>query len=304
MASKTAIDIPPGAGPGGSRGWHDVVYRALDVGLGRASPPARAWLSWHLDPAVYRGVRDIVAALVRPGDLTLDIGASWGLFTYRLARRVAPRGRVLAFEPNPLLLPSLEAIAAGRAGVAIYPFALSDTSGRAALHVPTLRRAVTRPRPIHPMASLTVPRNRRGAAHETVSVEVRRLDHVLGPDDARALTFVKCDVEGHELAVLRGAEATLASQPTILIEIEQRHQDASIDAVFEHLTARGYEGYVLRGNGLRPLAEFDVVRDQLTFLRPDAVFSAAPAGYLHNFLFVAAGTDVSALTASAALGEQ
>ena len=73
--------------------------------------------------------------------------------------------------------------------------------------------------------------------------------------------------------------------------------DTGIDEVFGHLAARGYEGYVLRDGGLRPVAEFDVDRDQVAFLRPHAVFSAAPAGYLHNFLFVAAGTDLSGLMA-------
>jgi len=161
-----------------------------------------------------------------------------------------------------------------------------------------LRRPVAPPRAIHPMASLSVPRNRTDAAHETISVEVRRLDDVLEPDAKRAVAFVKCDVEGHELRVLRGAEAVLAGQPAILIEVEQRHQDAPIDAVFDHLAACGYDGYVVRDGGLRPLAEFDVGRDQLAFLRPHAIFSAAPAGYLHNFLFVAAGTDVSGLMAA------
>jgi FkbM family methyltransferase len=297
VLAETEFEIPPGAGPGGARGWHDVLYRALDVGLGRASPTARAWLSWRLDPEVYRGFGKIVDALVRAGDTVLDLGASWGLFTYRLARRVGPRGQVLAFEPNPLLLPSLEAIAAGRPSVVIHPFALSDSTGRGSLHVPTLRRRLARPRAVHPMASLAVPRNRTDAAHDTVAVEVRRLDDVVSLAPEARVSFLKCDVEGHELAVLRGAERLLAQRPAILIEVEQRHQDTGIDAVFEHLTARGYDGYVLREGGLRPLAEFDVVRDQLVHLRPHAVFSAAPPGYLHNFLFLASGTDVSQLVA-------
>src|SRR3954452_3678339 len=50
VPARTAIEIPPGAGPGGRRGWHDVVYRALDVGLGRA-PRARARLLWRAGPA-------------------------------------------------------------------------------------------------------------------------------------------------------------------------------------------------------------------------------------------------------------
>jgi FkbM family methyltransferase len=294
VPARTAIEIPPGAGPGGTRGWHDVVYRVLDLGLGRSSPRARARLSWRLDTA-HRFVRDILATLVHPGDVVLDVGASWGMFTYRLAHQVGPGGRVVAFEPNPLVLPSLEAIAAGCPGVVIHPVALSDAPGSASLHVPTLRRPVASPRAIHPMASLSVPSNRTEAAHETVEVEVQRLDDALGADAERPISFVKCDVEGHELAVLRGADAVLASRPAILIEVEQRHQDTPIEEVFEHLAERGYDGYILRDGGLRPISEFDVGRDQLAFLKPHAIFSAAPAGYLHNFLFVAAGTDVSSL---------
>jgi FkbM family methyltransferase len=295
VPGTTAIEIPPGAGPGGMRGWHDVVYRVLDVTLGRASPPARAWLSWRLDPKIYRVVRDILALLVHPGDVVLDVGASWGLFSHRLARLVGPGGRVIAFEPNPRALPSLEAIAAREPGIEIHRVALSDAPGPAELHVPTLRRPVASPRAIHPMASLSVPRNRTEAAHETVAVEVQRLDDALGPDTERPISFVKCDVEGHELAVLRGADALLAGRPAILIEVEQRHQDTPIAEVFEHLAERGYDGYILRDGGLRPISEFEVGRDQLAFLKPHAMFSAAPAGYLHNFLFVAAGTDVSSL---------
>jgi FkbM family methyltransferase len=296
VSARTAIEIPPGAGPGGARGWHDVVYRALDVGLGRASPRARARLSWRLDPA-HRFIRDVLTALVHPGDVVLDVGASWGMFTYRLAEQVGPDGRVLAFEPNPRVLPSLQAIATGSPGVVVHPVALSDVPGRASLQVPTLRRSVARPRPIDPMASLSVPDNRSDAEHDIVTVEVRRLDDVLGADAAGPVTFVKCDVEGHELAVLRGADAVLAERPAILIEVEQRHQDTPVEDVFDHLVTRGYDGYVVRDGGLRPLSEFDVTRDQLAFLRPHAIFSAAPPGYLNNFLFVAAGTDVSGLDA-------
>jgi FkbM family methyltransferase len=297
VTARTAIEIPPGAGPGGARGWHDVVYRALDVGLGRA-PRARARLSWRLDPA-HRFVRDVLATLVRPGDVVLDVGASWGMFTYRLAQQVGPEGVVHSFEPNPRVLPSLEAIAAVSPGVVVHPVGLSDAPGRASLQVPTLQRTVARPRAIDPMGSLSVPDNRLDAEHETVSVEVQRLDDALGPAAERPIAFVKCDVEGHELAVLRGAEAVLAGRPSILIEVEQRHQDTPIEEVFEHLETRGYDGYIVRDGFLRPISEFDVERDQLAFLKPNAIFSAAPAGYLHNFLFVAAGTDVSSLMSGA-----
>jgi hypothetical protein len=74
---------------------------------------------------------------------------------------------------------------------------------------------------------------------------------------------MKCDVEGHELAVLRGAEQTLRRcLPTILIEIEQRHQGGDIRETFAFLTDLGYGGHFLRDRDLCALEEFDLDRDQ------------------------------------------
>src|SRR5439155_9258522 len=53
----------------------------------------------------------------------------------------------------------------------------------------------------------------------TVSVSTRTLDSLI-PWEERKITFVKCDVEGHELECLRGAESILKhSKPSWLIEI-------------------------------------------------------------------------------------
>src|SRR5687768_6418750 len=41
---------------------------------------------------------------IRPGDVTIDVGASIGLFTLLLAYQVWERGRVIAYEPNPYLV--------------------------------------------------------------------------------------------------------------------------------------------------------------------------------------------------------
>ena len=288
--SAAPFEIPPDAGPGGSRGWHDVISRSADVAFARRSPRLRAEVLWRLD-GVYRTARRVIDAFVSPGDVVLDLGAHWGLFAHRLAEAVAPGGRVIAFEPNPVPLESLRAVAARRGNVDVHPIALSDTPGAVDLHIPLLRHRPLRlpDRPVHPMATVGVPAHRNGRAHEVVRVEARRLDDVVGDADG-PITFVKCDVEGHELAVLRGADRLLRRwTPVILIEVEQRHQETPMTAVFGLLRERGYEGYALHG-GLRPVAEFDVWRDQVRHLKPHALFSAADAGYLHDFLFVPAGT--------------
>src|SRR5512147_1317925 len=47
-------------------------------------------------------------ALIRPGDVVLDVGAHVGIFALAFARRVASHGRVVAFEPQPALFDLLK----------------------------------------------------------------------------------------------------------------------------------------------------------------------------------------------------
>ena len=125
---------------------------------------------------------------------------------------------------------------------------------------------------------------------------VARLDSVLA--DAGPVGLIKCDVEGHELAVLRGAEGVLrGSRPALLVEIEERHPDADVQATFDYLLGLGYAGYAVHADGLRPLDEFDIERDQLAFLGEDFIPYGVERGYVYDFLFVRPGTDVARLLA-------
>jgi FkbM family methyltransferase len=235
-----------------------------------------------------------VDEIVRKGDLAIDIGASQGVYTARLSQLVGRKGRVIAFEPNPENYRELAAVTAGLPNVVAHPVGLSDSAKEVELHIPI----VAGERQLG-LGSVTVAGGRTGLEHEAVPVSVETLDAVVTPDMG-PVAFVKCDVEGHEFAVLRGAEATLRrSRPPILIEIEQRHQDGDIQRTFDFLAGLGYVGYSLQRTGLRPLSEFHVERDQLQFVRPDFEVMPSP-DYIHNFLFVTPGTDVARLLESKA----
>jgi FkbM family methyltransferase len=70
-------------------------------------------------------------------------------------------------------------------------------------------------------------------------VRLTRLDDLEIPNRSR-LSFVKCDVDGHKDAVLRGAEGTIRELlPGLLVEIEERHRDHPVSDAFELLTAWG-----------------------------------------------------------------
>lgn len=80
----------------------------------------------------------VVDALVRPGDVVLDIGGAWGLYANRLAQLVGRTGTVQVFEPNPAYHAPLKALASRWPQVQIHTVALSDHSGEALLHVPDI----------------------------------------------------------------------------------------------------------------------------------------------------------------------
>ena len=147
------------------------------------------------------GELSTMLALIRPGDLVVDVGGNIGAFTVPLARA---SGRVIAVEPEPNLhaLLTLNLGLAGLDGaVSAFRVALGASRGSTRFAHGT---------------DFSVVRN-YGAASllfegvETVGdakVTVLPLDELLASDDCPAL--IKVDVEGWETAVLRGANSTLA----------------------------------------------------------------------------------------------
>lgn len=225
----------------------------------------------------YRWLKDraeiaAVLAHVRPGSLAIDIGAHKGGYTYWLARGVGRSGKVIAFEPQPLLARKLARCAAADR-VTVVNAAVSDRDGTLPLNVPGDGAS-------SPGASLESP---AAAGGRTIHVPVVPLDRFLG---ARALpvSFIKIDVEGHELTVLRGAEALLRTDhPVLLFECEQRHhRDRPIAEVFHYLTGLGYAGWFFDQGKLRPVAEFDPAVHQ---------HDLHAEGYVNNFLFKPTGAD-------------
>ena len=97
-------------------------YLRLQQWLGRESVPVvlqsgprlRVRLNDHLARQILNGeafehtVRDRMRTSVREGMVALDIGANIGYYTVQLAHWVGPTGKVVAFEPNPVMLAELE----------------------------------------------------------------------------------------------------------------------------------------------------------------------------------------------------
>lgn len=264
-----------------------VTVRNVGRVLGRRAMAAATEALWRrrLTQDLAMSVADHFAP---NGATVVDVGASWGLFTYHLTRRVGKAGRVYSFEPHPDNAPMLRKLDAALPYVQFNQVAVSDESGTAQLLVPSRHN-----RQVTAQGSLAHGFDGQGVDVRKIEVPLVRLDDQLGPDVD--VDFVKIDVEGHEMSVLRGgSEMFRRCRPTILIEIEQRHLSVPIGDVFRLIEDLGYHLYYVSDTTLRPIADFDVERDQMSMVNSGEFHPfAMPHGYVHDFCAVSSPDLVS-----------
>ena len=140
--------------------------------------------------------------LVRPGDTVLDLGANIGEYTFLLATLTGDNGKVYAVEPIPETFHVLSGVVKKLRlrNVDLFNCAVSEKDGAVRMEIP-----------LHPYGgknfymSRIVSNQSLPTSLAQFDVQCRSLDSLLPNHVMEAVTFVKCDVEGHELAVLKGA---------------------------------------------------------------------------------------------------
>lgn len=155
----------------------------------------------------------VMRNFVSAKDFVYDIGAHLGFYTLLLSQIVGENGRVFAFEPNLELLPSLKSTIAAHANIELFTIALSDQDGQIDLFVPEDAS----------MASLSDWTNGIAGDVHRVSCEMHRVDDLVAKGKIEPPTFIKCDVEGAELSVFKGAVKNLdrVDAPVILFEVNK-----------------------------------------------------------------------------------
>lgn len=219
----------------------------------------------------------MVQSLCDPTRVSLDIGADVGEFSIAMA---ASSRSVVAFEPRPAQARALtDMFDAAGAAVRIEAVALSDQPGITAMRVLEFDPGRSTIDVDNSLADAD------GSPVQTIDVEVKRLDDMELGD----IGLIKIDVEGHELAVLRGAADTLRRyRPTLVVEAEERHHVGAVAAITEFLTGLGYNGsFTVEGTRF-PISEFDPARHQ----DPSNIAGwkdgwATRGTYVNNFVFVA-----------------
>ena len=169
---------------------------------------------------------------LQPGMISIDIGASFGVYTFSAASRVGVTGMVYAIEPFSQSVDCLtETCRINQIeNVKVFTNALGDRNYTAQLI-------------LQPSSEF----NYLAADHQVIDVEIPvneviclTLDTFVQQQKIAQIDIIKISTEGSELAILIGAQATITRfAPTI---IYNNYTSKGIDlAVAEYLIDRGYQ---------------------------------------------------------------
>ena len=174
-------------------------------------------------------VQAILAERLRPGMVFYDLGANIGLFTLLAARLVGADGKVFSFEPDGETASRLcrNVTRNGFTNVTIVEAGVWSSSGK-------MRFAVADPSSPDRGVGKFVTGEKGESAIPTRCLALDDFIKDSPPPDA-----IKCDVEGAEVEVLRGAEQLLRTRhPWIICEM---HSEASDRDTRELLRRHGYD---------------------------------------------------------------
>jgi len=211
--------------------------------------------------------RQLIRNHILSADNCVDVGAHKGDVLKFIVKQ-APEGQHLAFEPIPKFYKFLKSRWEGR--LRIYPYALSDTSGKSEFQ--WVKKA----------PAYSGFKKRQYIIQQpdivTIEVEKRRLDDFRSPE--RPIRFIKIDVEGAELLVLKGSiEILKTDRPYVLFEFGLGASDyyqSTAAEVFQFFHVLDYELFTLI-NALKkkPALSFDSF-EKLYKSKSEYYFWAAP----------------------------
>lgn len=153
---------------------------------------------------------ETISRSLSAGDVFLDVGANFGFFSVLAADIVGPAGKVFAVEASPAVLPILRENTQTFGNVRIIESAAGNRTGETEFYL------------TEDFVNSGVAQSPFIAQARKVSVPIDTLDNLLAraPGFDGRVDFVKCDVQGDEVAVLEGLRETIANNARLRLIAE------------------------------------------------------------------------------------
>lgn len=221
-------------------GWkHDVTLRKLYL---------ETW--FHKGYWFYGSQREsselkMFNKLISDGDCVFEIGGHIGYVTQIFEDLVGAEGKVLVAEPTPksryFLMKNV------RDNTTVFPFAMADVNGKMDFYTEKFggfTNSLVNEFTEASSESLSESQKSSENSILKIAVEVKTVDSIcerysVSPD------FLKIDVEGAELSVLKGARQVLKNTKALMVEVSRNHKE-----LFEFLLAYGFIALDAKGCSL------------------------------------------------------
>lgn len=161
------------------------------------------------------------------GFTVVDVGASVGDYTVKLASEVGENGLVIAIEPNPVN----------------YRFLKYNVKKQKLKNVIPLRIAIMEYNGEVKISLAGGSSSTVTHANEGIGVPCRTLDNVMDGLGIKRIDLVKIDVEGAELNVLKGIRSTSVER----FAIAAYHATEEVKEIAESLSLKGYKVTAING---------------------------------------------------------
>jgi FkbM family methyltransferase len=148
------------------------------------------------------------------GDVVIDAGAAFGFYTIMASKRVGQQGKVVAIEPQPNILEMLNRNIKlnNLANIITLNYAVYSQKTRVKLY-----------------SSYSIIQERAAQSLQSyIEVSADTLDNLLRQVDIDEVNWIKVDVEGAELEVLKGAVGILSRSRDIALLVEVHSPDLVI----------------------------------------------------------------------------
>ena len=202
----------------------------------------------------------IINQLIENGTDSIDVGVYRGVHSYEMAKYSK---NVHSFEPNPVIFKELNKYLPNIIkNINLYNYALSDKNEKKILRIPLRNQNISKSNyeEYYKMGLATIHEKNTFENFDKFEIYCKKLDEFYFKNK---ISFIKIDVEGHEIQVIDGAKNLIKKfKPNLMIEIEEKHSKNNLIESISYIRSFGYQAYCLRD---KELILFDNINNNMQF---------------------------------------
>ena len=198
---------------------------------------------------------NLVKKFIKSGTDSIDVGVYRGVYSYEMSKYSE---KVHSFEPNPIIFKYINKnLKKFIKNIHLYNFALSNQNKTINLKIPIRNSNSNKEifEEYYEMGKATIHNENNFENYENFEIQTKKIDEL---NFNNKISFIKIDVEGHELEVIEGAKNTIKrDKPVLLVEIEKQYTKKEVAESINFINSLGYKSYFFNKKDLKSTTELN-----------------------------------------------